>query len=78
MRETVITAAHKKRELYILAVCTLAAIVMNIIGIVKFNTPATELITQLPWVLLLALLLYVIQALLRFIFYLVFKSWKKQ
>ena len=77
MKETVITPGRKKRELYILLFCTIAAYLLNVVGIIKYGSPAKELITQLPLVLLVALILYLALALVRIIIYLISKIWKK-
>jgi hypothetical protein len=73
MKETVITPVQKRRELFILLFSAVAAVALNIIGIVKFDTPAVELLTQLPLVILLTLIIYVVIAVLRIIGYVVFK-----
>lgn len=64
-KDTVITAKQKKRELYIVLVCVAAAFLFNLAGIIKFNTPAIELLTQLHIVLLVALFFYVVTGIVR-------------
>jgi hypothetical protein len=61
MKDTVITAAQKKKEIIILASCFAIAVILNIIGILKYNTPWKELVTQLHVVLLVTAVLYAIQ-----------------
>lgn len=77
MKETVITPARKKRELFVLLACTIGAFVLNIAGILKFNTPAKELVTQLPLVLFIALAIYAVVAVMRLIVYFVSRIWIK-
>ena len=77
MKETVITAGRKKLELWILVGCMIVAYILNVIGIIKYSSPAKELITQIPLVLLVGLILYGLSGLLRGLFYLIFKSWRK-
>jgi hypothetical protein len=77
MKETVITSRFKKQELYILLACTIVAYALNIIGIIKYSSPAKELITKIPLVLLIALLIYTTLAVLRIIYFLINKLWKK-
>lgn len=78
MKETVITPRHKKRELYVALACFSIAYILNIIGIVKFGTPASELLTGLPLVLLVTLVLYVVQALFRLLLNLITNLWKRK
>ncbi|MEX0986945.1 MAG: hypothetical protein WD052_05655 [Bacteroidales bacterium] len=77
MKDTVITSIQKRRELYILAVCTLAAVVLNIVGIIKFGTQAIELLTQIPVVLLVTVILYLALGVLRIVYYYISKLFKK-
>lgn len=64
-KDTVISAKQKKRELYILLLCLAAAFLFNLAGIIRFNTPVIELITQLHIVLLVAVFFYVVTGALR-------------
>ncbi len=70
-KDTVITARHKRRELTIMLICLGVAVVFNVIGIIKFSTPAKELVTQLHIVFLLALFFYAVTGLLRLIWWLI-------
>jgi len=74
-RDTTITAAKKRRELIIFGSCFLGAYILNVIGIIKHQSPARELVTQLHVVLLVALVLYGAAALLRVLWYLVSRFW---
>ena len=74
-RDTTITAAMKRRELIIFGICFLGAYVMNVIGIIKNQSPARELITQLHVVLLVSLVFYGAVILLRILYYLVSRLW---
>jgi len=74
-RDTTITAAMKRRELIIFGSCFLGAYILNVIGIIKNQSPARELFTQLHVVLLVALVLYGAAALLRVLWYLVSRFW---
>ncbi len=77
MKETVITPGRKKRELYLLLSSLIAAYILNIIGIIKYGSPAKELVTQLPLVLLVALIIYLALAILRIVYFMISKIWKK-
>ncbi len=74
-KDTTITATTKKRELIILLVCFAAATILNVIGIIKHESPAKELITQLHVVLIIMLLFYGIVILLRVLYFLVSRLW---
>lgn len=76
MKETVITPKQKKRELIILLFCFIAAFLLNVIGIIKFGSPAKELVTELHLVLLVAAVLYVISGIFRILYGLISRLWK--
>ncbi len=61
MKDTIITVAQKQREMIILLSCFAIAMILNIIGILKYDTSWKELVTQLHVVLLVTAVLYAIQ-----------------
>ena len=67
MRDTVWTKKEKKRELYILLFCFIAANILNIVGILNYATSASEIITQIPVVILISVVLYLIVLAIRLI-----------
>jgi len=75
LRDTTITAVQKRREFIIIAVCFLAAYLLNVIGIIQHKSPAKELITQLHVVLLVALVFYGIVVLFRVLYHLITRLW---
>lgn len=75
LRDTIITAAVKKRELVIVLVCFLAAYLLNVIGIIAYHTPARELVTKLHVVLLIAAAFYGTVLIIRVLYYLVSRLW---
>jgi len=77
MKDTLITTTRKKRELYVLLACTIAAYILNIVGIIKYGSPVKELITQIPLVLLIALIIYSALAILRIAWFYISKIWNK-
>jgi arginine exporter protein ArgO len=77
-RDTTITSAMKKRELWILAICLIAAYVLNIIGIIANGSPVKELITELHVVLLVGLVFYGVVVVLRILYYLVSRLWTRK
>lgn len=71
--DTIITATQKKREAWILLACFVGAFIFNIIGIMKFQSPAKELITQLHIVLILSIFFYILTGVFRLIYLLIRK-----
>jgi len=69
MKDIKITGKTIRRELMILVISFIAAIIINIIAIIKYNTSWKELFTQLHIVILLVLVIYFFSGILRFMVY---------
>lgn len=69
MKDIVISASRIARESLIFGGCVLAALLVNIYSIIRFNTEWKELVTTLPITLAVALVLFISLALLRTIVY---------
>jgi hypothetical protein len=67
MKDIVITGRQIIRELLIFAGCILAALVVNVYSILRFNTQWKELFTTLNITLALALIFFAVVAVLRLI-----------
>lgn len=65
MKDTVIKAAVKRRELWIWLTCFIVANVVNITTIICYSTPWYEVFTQLGYVVALSVLLYVLTIVVR-------------
>jgi hypothetical protein len=65
MKDIVISASRIARESLIFGGCVLAALLVNIYSIIRFNTEWKELVTTLPITLAVALVLFISLALLR-------------
>ena len=65
MKDWVITGRHVRRELRVLLGCLLAACLVNVYAIVRYARPVSELWTQIGYVVVLALVVYLLLALLR-------------
>ena len=65
MKDTVITADVKRRELWILLGCFVVANVINWVAIIKFAAPWYEVFTQIGYVTVTTIILYLLLALLR-------------
>lgn len=72
MKDTIITAQMKRRELWLLAACFVVANIINWVAIIKFSSPWYEVFTQIGYVLVTTAVIYALIALLR-IAYWVFK-----
>ena len=81
MRETIITGKRKKQEILVLAICLGIACILNILSILVYKTDYKELYSELPTVIIIALLLYLlsigIRAGLYFIHLLILRIKKK-
>ena len=58
MKDTIISAATKRRELYILLACFVVANIVNWVAIIKFSTPWYEIFTQIGYITVTTCVLY--------------------
>ena len=65
MKDTVISAAVKRRELKSWLVCFIVANIVNWAAIIKYQTPWYEIFTQIGYVVVSSLLLYGLLLLVR-------------
>ncbi len=65
MKEIIITVKQQKTELLIFCVCLLLAFVLNVASILIYDTEWEELWTQLLWVLLIGIGLYILTVFFR-------------
>ncbi len=70
MKDTVITADVKRRELWILLGCFVVANVVNWVAIIKFATPWYEVFSQIGYVVVTTCILYILLWVLRLGWYL--------
>ncbi|MBR6561000.1 MAG: hypothetical protein IKT75_07585 [Alistipes sp.] len=68
MKDTVITARTKKRELWILLACFVVANITNWVAIIRFSAPWYEVFTQIGYVVVTSLVIYALIAVLRIAF----------
>lgn len=73
MKDIVISAKRIKKEGYILLICFILAFMTNIVSIILFKTPWYEIFTQIGYVIVITVTLYLLVAFLRVIIYLVNK-----
>lgn len=69
MKDTVISARVKRREITIWLVCFAVANIVNWAAIIRYSTPWYEVFTQLGYVTVMSLLLYGLVMLLRMTWY---------
>jgi hypothetical protein len=65
MKDTIISVATKRRELWVLLGCFVAANITNIAAIIRFASPWYEVFTQVGYVLFLTCVLYLLLAVVR-------------
>ena len=68
MKDTVITARAKKRELWVLLACFVVANITNWVAIIRFSAPWYEVFTQIGYVVVTTLVIYALIAILRIAF----------
>ena len=68
MKDTIITAQAKKRELWILLACFVVANVTNWVAIIRFSAPWYEVFTQIGYIVVTTLVIYALIAVLRIAF----------
>ena len=70
MKDTLITAQRKKTELLTLLVCLGIAFLLNVGCIIFYHTPFSEVFTQIGYVLVITVALYLIWTAIRLIVWL--------
>ena len=71
MKDTIITAAVKRRELWILLICFVVANIANWGAIIKFSAPWYEVFTQIGYVVVTTLVIYALVTMVRLAFWLI-------
>lgn len=69
MKDTVLTARRKRTELITLLICFVVANLVNLYSILTYNTPLSEIITSIFYVLIFSVALYICWSVLRILFY---------
>lgn len=60
MKDTVITAKAKRRELWVVLGCFAAACLINVAAIVRYRTDWSEIFSQLGYVVCIAAVFYLL------------------
>ncbi|MCR4860718.1 MAG: hypothetical protein K5910_08660 [Bacteroidales bacterium] len=74
MKDLIIPAVRLRRELRTLAICFAIAVVANIGAIIGYKTPFYEIFTQIGYVVVITLVLYLVWALIRTLVWLIRKA----
>jgi hypothetical protein len=69
MKDTIIKASWKRRELVVLLISFIAAFIFNIYAVIRYSSPFKEIFTQIHIVLIVTLVFYAIITLLRLIWW---------
>lgn len=78
MKDIVITSQKIKRERNIYLVCLLAAVAINIGAIIAYERPWMEMFTQIGYVFVVSLFIYLILCLVRLAVYALCCLWRKR
>lgn len=77
MKDSIITAEVKRRELIIWLICFAIANVVNWCAIIKFSTPWYEIFTQIGYVIVTSLIIYGLLLALRVAWWILSKLMQK-
>ena len=78
MKDIVFTPERQKKELLIFGVCFAIGFIMNLISIIIYKTAWFEIFTQLGYVFVIAVVIYLILAIFRSIIKLIRKIIRKR
>lgn len=65
MQDIIITSKRIRKEIYTLTACFSTAFLINIISIIAFKTPWHEMFTQIGYVVVITIILYLIVVFIR-------------
>jgi membrane protein YdbS with pleckstrin-like domain len=77
MKDIIIPAKRVKKELISLAICFLIAFAANVGAVIAYKSPAVEIISSLIYVLIGAVVLYLLWIFVRILFLLPVKFFRK-
>lgn len=78
MKDIVISQKSVKRELWILLGCFVAAVIFDLVGIIKYGKPFYEVFQTIGYEVVIAAAIYAILAFIRIIVWLILKIFKKK
>ena len=65
MKDIVFTKERQKKELFIFGVCFAIGFLMNLFSIILYKTPWHEIFSQLGYVFVIAIILYILLSIVR-------------
>ena len=71
MKDTLITARRKKTEIITALVCFALAFLLNIVCIIIYKTPFKEVFTQIGYIVVITVALYVVWTAIRLLVWLI-------
>ena len=71
MKDTLVTARRKKTEIITALVCFALAFLLNIVCIIVYKTPFKEVFTQIGYIVVISVALYVIWTAIRLLVWLI-------
>jgi hypothetical protein len=71
MQDIVISSKRIKKEVSILLACFITAFIINIVSIAIYNTSWSEIFTQIGYVIIITLALYLVTTFIRLIIHLI-------
>lgn len=78
MKDIVIPSQKVKREAWIFLGCFIFAFLLNIAAIIIYKTPWYEAFIQIGYIIVIAVVLYLLMALIRFLIFVIGKLFKRQ
>ena len=71
LKDITISVSRQKIELKWVLSCLCAAFIVNVVAIILYKTSFTEIYTQIPWVLMISVFMYVFSGIVRIILYII-------
>ena len=71
MKDTLITAKRKKTEIITVLACFALAVLLNIVCIIIYKTPFKEVFTQIGYIVVITVALYVVWTAIRLLVWLI-------
>lgn len=78
MKDITITGKRRKKELIILLACFVTAFLLNVLAVIIYKTPWHEIFSQIGYVVVITLVLFLIVTLVRVLVWAVGKLFKRR
>lgn len=77
MKDIIITKECQKKELYIFGVCFIIAFIINVLAVVIYKTSWIEIISQIGYVIVISIVLYLAVSFFRLVLFGIKKLFRK-